>query len=91
MSGFTPGESRDQHRTLHVAHEVTAAHVGHRVSVATTERTSRGFLQAVATDGDFVRLDLQVRDGRVIPVWVQQDTTVLVHRTRQQNNGKDKP
>ncbi|WP_431695574.1 hypothetical protein [Kocuria rhizophila] len=89
MSGFTPGESRDQHRTLRVAREVTAEHVGHRVSVATTERTSRGFLQAVSPDGDFVRLDLQVRDGRVIPIWVQQDTTVLVHRTRQQLNRKD--
>lgn len=90
MSRYTPGEHRDHHRTVHTAREITPEHVGHRLSVATTERTSRGFLQAVARGGDFVRLDLQVRDGRVIPVWVQQDTTVLVHRTQQQNNRKDK-
>ncbi|RLY94781.1 hypothetical protein EAE32_06480 [Kocuria tytonicola] len=90
MSGYTPGERREHHRTLHTAREVTADHTGHLVSVATTDRTSRGFLQAVATDGDFVRLDLQVRDGRVLPVWVQQDTAVLVHRTRQQDNRKDR-
>ena len=90
MSRFTPGEHDAHHRTVHTAREITTDHTGHRVSVATTERTCRGFLQAVATDGNFVRLDLQVRDGRVIPVWVQQDTTVLVHRTRQQDNRKDR-
>ena len=89
MSRYTPGEGHGRHRVLHTAREVTAAHVGHLVSAATTDHPNRGYLRELREDGDSIRLDLQVRDGRVLPVWVEQDTAVLIHRTRQQDRRED--
>ncbi|MEX5308911.1 hypothetical protein [Kocuria sp. CPCC 205297] len=83
MSRFVPGKRRDHHKTFHLAGQVTSDHVGHLVSVGTTDRSSRGILCAVAADGDQVRLDLQLRDGRQAPVRVECTTPVLVHRTTQ--------
>ena len=69
---------------FHHAGQITSDHIGHLISVATTDRSSRGILRAVTADGDQVRLDLQLRDGRQVPTWVECTTPVLVHRTRQE-------